>query len=65
MAVREKITTYIPVEMATTLKRVAAVKGRSVCQTACRSSAGKVAIITAAASGAVRTSRLAAFAMRA
>ena len=30
MAVREKITTYIPIEMATTLKRVAAVKGRSV-----------------------------------
>jgi hypothetical protein len=30
MAVREKITSYIPTEMADTLKRVAAVKGRSV-----------------------------------
>lgn len=28
MAVREKITTYIPTDMAATLKRVAAVKGR-------------------------------------
>lgn len=30
MAVREKITTYIPIEMAKTLKHVAAVKSRSV-----------------------------------
>jgi len=30
MAVREKITTYIPTDMADTLKRLAAVKGRSV-----------------------------------
>ena len=30
MAVREKITTYIPIDMAKTLKSVAAVKGRSV-----------------------------------
>lgn len=30
MAVREKITSYIPIDMAATLKRVAAVKGRSV-----------------------------------
>ncbi len=30
MAVREKITAYIPNDMAATLKRVAAVKGRSI-----------------------------------